>query len=294
VPHAPRAGLSLAPERSYAGREVIAYLIMLHDRPEQALRLLRAVYSPEHTHLLHVDSRAPREVAEAIDAGIRELPNAERLPSGRGTYNGWALVDIHLRGIRRALESPGWEFFINLSAQDYPLRSPVEIVTALRPHVGQSLLDIVDQGEEWPGSLARVERFHVDVRGRLVALPGVPRRYPRGVRPFAGGAWMSLSREACGYLVSADPQVARLKRFYKHTVLPDEGFIHTALANSDLRSKLVQGSRRHVEFDGDRPRILTAGDVARLRTTDILFARKFDAATHPEALDAADVLLAGA
>ena len=271
---------------------MIAYLIMLHDRPEQALRLLRAVVAPGHTYVLHVDRRAPAEVAAAIDAGIRELPTASRLPSMRGTYNGWGLVDIHLRGIRRALEAPGWEFFINLSAQDYPLRSQDAIMAALRPHLGASLLDLVDQREQWPGSLPRIERFYVDVRGRLVALPGVPRRYPRGVRPFAGGAWMSLSREACEYLVGPDRSLARLKRFYNHTVLPDEGFIHTALANSPLRSNLVEGSRRHVEFDGDRPRTLTARDVERLATTEVLFARKFDASTEPDALDAADALIA--
>jgi core-2/I-Branching enzyme len=272
---------------------VIAYLIMLHDRPEQALRLLRAIHSPEHAYIVHVDSRAAKEVSAAIDAGIGGLPNAQRLPSGRGTYNGWGLVDIHLRAIRGALETLGWEFFVNLSAQDYPLRSQDEIAAALRPHVGHSLLDFVDQRADWPGSLPRIERFYVDVRGRLAAVPGVPRRYPRGVRPFAGGAWMSLSREACSYLVSDDPQAARLKRFYRHTVLPDEGFIQTALANSPLRSKLVRRSRRHVEFDGNRPRTLTARDVERLAPTDVLFARKFDAATEPDALDAADALIAG-
>ena len=105
---------------------------------------------------------------------------------------------------------------------------------------------------------------------------------------------MCLSREACKYLVSGDGSLVRLRRFYKHTVLPDEGFIHTALANSPLRSKLVEGSRRHVEFDGDRPRTLTARDVERLATTDVLFARKFDASSEPDALDAADALIAGA
>jgi hypothetical protein len=272
---------------------VIAYLIMLHDRPQQALRLLRAIDAPEHIYVLHVDRRAPPEVAAAIDAGIRDRPNAVRLESGYCTYNGWGIMDAQLRGISRALEAPGWEFFVNLSAQDYPLRSQDEIASALRPHAGQSLLDMVDQREEWPGSLGRIERYYIEVRGRLAALPGVPRRYPPGVRPFAGGQWMILSREACEHLVSSDAQLARLRRFYRHTVLPDEGFIHTALANSPLRSKLVNGSRRYVEFVGDRPRTLTAADVERLATTGTLFARKFDAATEPAALDAADALIAG-
>jgi hypothetical protein len=271
---------------------VIAYLIMLHDRPEQALRLLRAIYSPEHTYVVHVDRRAAEAVTRSIDAALDGLPNASRIASGRSTYYGWRMVDTQLRGMERALEAPGWEFFVNLSGQDYPLFSQEEIAAELSPHRGQSLLDMTDQRVDWPGSLPRIERFYVELLGRPVPVPGIRRRFPPGVRPVAGGQWMILSREACEYLVGQAPDVERLRRFYRHTGVPDEGFIHTALANSPLRSKLVSWSRRYVEFSDDRPRTLTADDVERLRAEGTLFARKFDADTEPAALDRADALMA--
>jgi hypothetical protein len=272
---------------------VIAYLIMIHDRAEQALRLLRAIYSPEHTYVLHVDRRASKDVLRAIDAALDDLPNAVRIRAGYGTYYGWGIVDVQLRGMSCALETRGWEFFVNLSGQDYPLRSQEEIAAELHPYIGKSLLDMTDQRADWPESLLRIERFHVDLLGRVVPVPGVPRRYPKGVRPMAGGQWMILAREACEYLVGPARDLARLKRFYRHTALPDESFIHTALANSPLSSKLVNGNRRYVEFDDGRPRTLSAADVERERANGMLFARKFDADTETGALDRADALIAG-
>ncbi len=260
----------------------LAYLIMLHDRPAQALRLLRAIYRPQHHYVIHVDRRAPRRIPATMDEAIGGLANVRRTPSRICTYAGWGMVATQLAAIRDALEI-NWDYFINLSAQDYPLRSQEEIASELAAYGGRSLLDFADQARDWPDSLVRL-RPHIDAFGRLVPLPG-PRRSPPA-RPYAGGHWAILAREACEYLVSSHTE--RLRRFYRFTAVPDEAFVQTALANSSLRPRIVNGSRRFVEFDGDRPRVLTLEDAQRLRRSEVLFARKFDLAVDASALDYLD------
>lgn len=260
----------------------LAYLIMLHDRPAQAMRLLRAIYRPEHRYLVHVDRRAGRRVTGPVDEAIAARPNVRRMRSRMCTYQGWGAVATQLAGIRDALEHD-WRYFINLSAQDYPLRSQEEIASELAACGGCSLLDVVDQARDWPDSLDRL-RPHIDFLGRLIRLPG-PRRSPPG-RPHAGGQWFILARDACEYLVSSHTQ--SLRRFYRFTAVPDESFIQTALVNSPLRASIVNGNRRFVEFDGDRPRVLTLGDVRRLQRSEALFARKFDLTLEVSALDYLD------
>ena len=54
----------------------IAYLVMLHDRPEQAVRLLRILDRPQHTLLVHVDRRADTAVRRTMQRAVDALPNA--------------------------------------------------------------------------------------------------------------------------------------------------------------------------------------------------------------------------
>ena len=100
---------------------MIAYFLLVHRYPEQFKRLFRAIHDPRNFYLIHVDKNSGPE----LDSGIRDFlsayPNAAILKSEKALWGGYSLVDAALRGMAELLQmSPDWEYFINLSGQDFP------------------------------------------------------------------------------------------------------------------------------------------------------------------------------
>lgn len=95
-------------------------------------RLLQAVYHPRNYYLLHLDFEASEgerlELAKyvKVESGVmREFGNVMVL--GKGdlvTYKGPTMIASILHGVAILLKQfEDWDWFVNLSAEDYPLMS---------------------------------------------------------------------------------------------------------------------------------------------------------------------------
>lgn len=92
-------------------------------------RLLRALYHPHNYYLLHLDLEAPmRERAELVWHVKKQLVYEEVMnvfvigKSNLVTYRGPTMVAATLHGAAILLrKAKDWDWFINLSASDYPL-----------------------------------------------------------------------------------------------------------------------------------------------------------------------------
>jgi len=94
------------------------------------------IVAVESVHLLLPDSfrqKIRRRIANG-DPGFRErLPLRLQVEERKAFWGGYSLVDAELRGIKELLKmSLKWEFFINLSGQDFPLKSNLTRSTASR------------------------------------------------------------------------------------------------------------------------------------------------------------------
>lgn len=106
-----------------------AYLISASKGETQKLkRLLRALYHPGNHYLIHIDSEAPeveqRDIAEFVygDPVFGLMGNV--LIVGKPnlvTYRGPTMLATTLHAISMLLRCCNWDWFINLSASDYPL-----------------------------------------------------------------------------------------------------------------------------------------------------------------------------
>ena len=71
-------------------------------------------------------------------------------------------------------------------------------------------------------------------------------------------------------------------KIFKHSVCPDEIFIHTVLHNSSFRDKLYnvddeyKGCMRLIDWERGNPYIFRQNDYQEIMSSDRLFARKFD------------------
>ena len=267
---------------------MIAYLILVHRYPGQFKRLFRAIWHPANYYLVHVDKRSGVELLAEIQDFLLGFTNASLLKSESMLWGGYSLVDAELRGIEKLLKiGSEWEFFINLSAQDFPLKSQTHIQDFLGRNIGNDFIKMANQSKFRPDTLSRIENYCIELSNRILRIP-IKRPYLRGVTPYIGNQWMILSRKLCEF-VSYSPEVERFKRFYRHTFIADEGFFQTVIMNTSYKGTIVNDDKRTIDWVplGTiklRPRDFTSKDAEFLMTSQGLFARKFDETVDAEIL----------
>jgi hypothetical protein len=274
----------------------LAYLILIHKNAEQFKRLFRSIYRSYNYYLVHVDKKSDEAFSREIESFLAGYPNASMLTRQRCVWGGWSQVSIQLEGIKELLNrSSDWDFLVNLSGQDFPLKSQEHIITFLNQHKGKNFLNVMNQAIDWPQSLFRIRYFFFEFRDRVVPVPA-RRRYLKGITPFIGSTWFVLDRMFCGYLSNGN-DVRRYERYYRHTLCPDESFFQTVAMNSDFRDTVINDYKRLITFETTKrpinfgfgpkgiPRTYTRGDYSFLVGSDAFFARKFDDSIDSAILD---------
>lgn len=108
----------------------LAYLISgTKGDSQRMMRTLQAVYHPRNQYILHMDLEAPpRErlnltMSVKNDPTFAEVENVRVMPqSNLVTYKGPTMIACTLQAIAILLkDGRSWDWFINLSASDYPL-----------------------------------------------------------------------------------------------------------------------------------------------------------------------------
>lgn len=271
---------------------MIAYLVLVHRFPAQFKRMFKSIYDPANHYLIHVDKNSGPELEADIRRFLRGFPNSAILASHHARWGGYSLVDAELRGMAQLLEmGADWEFFVNLSGQDYPLKSQDEIATFLKRNRGKEFIKVLDQRKARPETMKRVSRYVVEFEKRIVRTP-FPRSFMAGVSPYIGNQWMIVSRRFCEF-VCHDQEAERYKAFYRNTFIADEGFFQTVMMNTAEHGEIVSDDLRMIDWvpDGDiklRPRTYISSDAPELLASACLFARKFDASVDEAILDVLD------
>ena len=173
-----------------------------------------------------------------------------------------------------------WTHYINLSGQDFPLKSQNFIREFLAAHPDQQFIRAVDQKDKRPDTMSRVSHYFIEAFGKMHET-GIARKFLVGATPFIGTQWKAVTRSFCE-AVCHDPKIRKFKRFYRNSFIADEGFFQTVLMNGAQRQELLDDDLRMIDWvpDGDiklRPRNFGVKDIAQLTNSPDLFARKFDA-----------------
>jgi len=259
---------------------MIAYLILVHRYLGQFKRLFGAIYHPANYYLVHVDKRSGVGLQTEIQDFLSSFANASLLKSQSINWGGYSMVDVELRGIEELLKiSSEWKFFMNLSAQDFPLKSQTHIQDFLSRNIGRDFIKVVNQRKIRPETLSRIENYCIEFSKRILRTP-IKRPYLRGVTPYIGNQWMILSRKLCEF-VCYSPEIERFERFYRHTFIADEGFFQTVIMNTNYKGTIVNDDKRTIDWVPIgtiklRPKDFTFKDAEFLLASQGLFARKFD------------------
>ena len=259
---------------------MIAYFLLVHRFPEQFKRMFRAIYAPGNIYLIHVDRNSGKALAQKMEAFLAPYHGVEILPARRVLWGGYSLVEAELRGMARLLEMDAdWTHFINLSGQDFPLKSQSYIRDYLASHPDTQFIRCADQVAIRPDTMNRVSYLFIEAFRRIFRTR-IARAFPRGATPFIGTQWKAVSRRFCEFACH-DPFTTKFKQFYRRSFIADEGFFQTILMNGFSQGNIINDDLRTIDWvpDGDiklRPRTFTKEDATWLTLSPDLFARKFD------------------
>ncbi|XP_066326392.1 beta-glucuronosyltransferase GlcAT14B-like [Miscanthus floridulus] len=260
-------------------------------------RCLLALYHPRNRYVLHLDAQAP----DADRADLAAFVAAHPVLAAAGnvkvvekanlvTYRGPTMVTTTLHAAALLLWGDGrgrgadWDWFINLSASDYPLVTQDDLM-----HVFSKLprdLNFIDHTSNisWK-AFARAMPVIIDpalymkTKGDLFWMPE-RRSLPTAFKLFTGSAWMVLSRPFVEYLIWGWDNLPRTAlMYYANFISSPEGYFHTVACNAGgFRNTTVNSDLHFISWDNppmQHPHYLTADDWDRMLASDAPFARKF-------------------
>lgn len=279
------------------GNMKIAYLILAHTHPLQLGRLAARLAGPGVQLYLHIDAHTAPDIYLAMQDAVAQsnVPATwiERQPC---RWGGFSLVNATLRLMRAALDE-GCDWLVLLSGQDYPLHAHHVIASRLAQSGMAGFIDMRAQAQfdvRYRFEAFHSERLNGTSAGRWLqklqrALNhlGLRRRLPSPLQQvYAGSQWWMLSAPVCRWLLDFCDAYPRVIPFFRRTLVPDEMFFQTLLAQSAFASQLQPDPLRFILWPEGAwsPRTLTEEDLPQLLASSALFARKFAPDDHVSTL----------
>lgn len=305
----------------------IAFLLTVNGRASrQVKRLLSVLYDPSHFYYIHVDAVSKpiyinykiKEVyftcfvsfiQQRQDYMYREMLEIEKscrygnikVAKGPGLrhasiWGGASLLTTLLSSARKMLEySKNWDFLVNLSESDFPIKSNKQLVEFLTINKGFNFVKSYGREVQRFISKQGLDKSFVECEARMWRLGD--RKLPQGIQIDGGSDWIALNRNFIEYVSNSKPDelVSGLLKVFKYTLLPAESFFHTVLRNSIYCDTYIDNNlhvtnwkrklgckcqyKAIVDWCGCSPNDFKISDINKIRNTidkNLFFARKFE------------------
>ncbi|KAA0129327.1 beta-1,6-N-acetylglucosaminyltransferase [Chryseobacterium sp. SN22] len=262
----------------------IAYFIMVHHKPNVFKAMFEKIYTRDQFYLIHIDRKARAEFTEEIQLYLLQFPNAYLLESMNIVSGGFSVIQAELNAMEYLLNvSQDWDYFINLSGEDYPLRSQSIIRQFLKVNKGRNYLFYYDQKFYRPDTMQRIQNHFTELTHKISSMV-YKRDFMEGVTPYIGEKWFMLTKDTCVFLTN-NKRVMDFEDYYLHTLLPAESFFQTVLMNTEFRDIIVNDDKRaNIEKTCFRNSRHTGDFIQSLNDGNYLFIRKVNGKTDESIL----------
>ncbi|KAH7851780.1 hypothetical protein Vadar_016416 [Vaccinium darrowii] len=282
----------------------LAYLISGSANDSRMLmRTLLALYHPNNRYVVHLDAESSTQERLDLENFVKnnsvfvKFNNVVMITKANlVTYRGPTMVANTLHAAAVLLRAGGeWDWFINLSAKDYPLVTQDDLL-----HTFSYLprdLNFIDHTSDigWKES-ARAKPVIVDpglYMNKKADLFWIQQRrsVPTAFKLFTGSAWMALSRPFIDFCIWGWDNLPRtVLMYYANFISSPEGYFHTVVCNAqEFRNTTVNSDLHFISWDNppkQHPHYLTVDDMAKMVDSNAPFARKFN--TDDPVLDKID------
>ncbi|KAI8011249.1 Beta-glucuronosyltransferase GlcAT14B [Camellia lanceoleosa] len=259
---------------------------------EKLWRTLHTLYHPLNQYVVHLDLESPAEERLELASRVERHPIFAKVgnvhmitKANMVTYRGPTMVANTLHACAILLKrSKDWDWFINLSASDYPLVTQDDLLYTFSDLNRE--LNFIEHTSQlgWKEGF-RAMPLIVDPglyqTTKQDIFPVTPRRtLPTAFRLFTGSAWMILSRSFVEYVIWGWDNLPRvLLMYYTNFVSSPEGYFQTVICNvPEFVQTTVNHDMHYISWDNppkQHPHTLSTNDTANMIASGAAFARKF-------------------
>lgn len=283
----------------------IAYIILAYQYPEQLLRLVNSLSTPDTVFFIHIDKKVDIEIfKKTLRKSISK--NITFVKREQSNWGGCGCVKATLNCIKEAINQEGIGYLYFLSGQDYPIKSNRYLSEFTRKNKDKIYIDFSKlPKKDWRfGGMDRIQYYHLDrfkdKRMALIAHEAIllfrsilpKRKFPGYLKPYGGDFYFSLPIYAAKFVMKFLNQHPDYLRFHKYTWIPEEIFFHTILLNGKdkkIKDNIINDNLRYIDWSRPPyPSILVIDDFDKIISSKKLFARKFDYTVDRKILSAID------
>ncbi|KAL2245897.1 beta-glucuronosyltransferase GlcAT14B-like [Sesamum indicum] len=259
---------------------------------EKLWRTLHALYHPWNYYIVHLDLESPPEERLELASRVEKHPIFTKVgnvymneKANMVTYRGPTMVANTLHACAILLKKhKDWDWFINLSASDYPLVTQDDLLYTFSDlKRGLNFMEHTsDLG--WKATHRAMP---------LIVDPGLyettksdifwvapNRNLPTAFKLFTGSAWMILSRAFVEYIIWGWDNLPRtLLMYYSNFLSSPEGYFQTVICNiPEFIPTVLNHDMHYISWDNppqQHPHVLSLNDTEKMIASGAAFARKF-------------------
>ncbi|XP_039755431.1 xylosyltransferase oxt [Pararge aegeria] len=280
----------------------IVFLLTLNGRAlRQVHRLINSLYRTNHYFYIHVDQRQDY-LHRKLSLLEKQFTNIKLANKRYSTiWGGASLLKMLLDSMKDLIRLGWkWDYVINLSESDFPIKSLEELEKFLSGNKGYNF--VKSHGREVQRFIKKqgLDKTFIECETHMWRVG--ERKLPQGIVIDGGSDWIALSPDFVSYVIeNHDKLLAGLDVIFKHTLLPAESFFHTALRNSQFCNTYVDNNlhvtnwkrklgckcqyKHVVDWCGCSPNDFRTEDWPRIQNTQnrqLFFARKFEPIINQE------------
>ncbi|XP_013411058.1 beta-1,3-galactosyl-O-glycosyl-glycoprotein beta-1,6-N-acetylglucosaminyltransferase isoform X2 [Lingula anatina] len=212
----------------------LAFSIMVYKNAEQVERLLRAIYRPQNFYCFHVDNKSSPAFLNAMTSLSSCFDNV--FVANTHVNVVWAevtVLDAELVCMEELFKRyyKKWKYFINLTGQEFPLKTNMELVKILKAYGGANDME---------GTLKRrnMDRFTKEWDGHLHLTGQTLPPAPFGIVPTKGAVHITATWGFVNFTLT-DPIAKEFLKWTRKTHRACETFFTSLNHNPHL---MVPGS----------------------------------------------------
>ncbi|KAG9449215.1 hypothetical protein H6P81_009180 [Aristolochia fimbriata] len=272
---------------------VLAYWISgTRGESRRILRLVKAVYHPRNHYLLHLDASSSNWERNKLALSVISEPEFMAFGNVDIVGKAYPVNQMGSSAIAAVLHAAAmllkinedWDWFITLSASDYPIVSQDDLLHVFSPLARNLNFIRHSKSTGWKES-QRINQIVVDPNLYMSANTPIitlreTRETPDAFKIFTGSPWLILSRPFMEYCVQGwDNLPRKLLMYFSNVVFPLETYFQTILCNSpDFRNTTVNGDLRYALWDTPpklEPQYLDKSHYEEIVASGAAFATRF-------------------
>ncbi|KAM6561889.1 hypothetical protein CsatB_021887 [Cannabis sativa] len=298
----------IIPSKEKGNPPILAYWIYgTNGDNERIIRLLKAIYHPRNRYLLQLDSGASDQERESLALFVQSEKVFQAFENVDVVGKSYAINEIGSSVVAATLHAAAlllkinsdWDWFITLSAADYPLITQDDLLHALT-FLPRNLNFVRYNASRWK-ERQTANRIVIDPslynkKSSPIMYSVETRHTPEAFTVFGGSPWVILTREFMEYCIQGwDNLPRRLLMYISNVIYPLESYFHTLLCNSNLfkNTTILNDDLSYTLWDStfEISQLLTISHFDQLMssTGTSAFARPFEA--NDPVLDKIDVTI---